>query len=63
MKNLLQLMGTLSRDMLFMQGHISSLQGLDGVAPKLTRAPAPDTAAKRTAALQAETGRCEACTC
>ena len=36
MKTFKQVMGALSRDMLFLHGHIVSIQGLDGAAQRST---------------------------
>lgn len=64
MKNLLQLMGALSRDMLFMQGHITSLQGLDAVTPPVfRRADEKHSAATRTTAAQKPVVPGKACCC
>lgn len=51
MKTLKQVMGALSRDMLFLHGHIISVQGLDGAAQRSTY-PAP-----RKTTRQADDGK------
>ena len=64
MKNLLQLMGALSRDMLFMHGHITSLQGLDTVTPPIfRRADGKQSAVARTAAARKPVVPDKACCC
>lgn len=64
MKNLLQLMGALSRDMLFMQGHITSLQGLDAVTPPVfRRADGARAAATHTTSAPKPMAPGKACCC
>lgn len=64
MKNLMQLMGALSRDMLFMHGHISSLQGLDAVTPPVfRRTDGTHTAATRAKATREAVVSGKACCC
>lgn len=57
MKDLMRVMGALSRDMLFMHGHITSLQGLDVVTPPAFRRAGEKRAAKGRATDARERNR------
>ncbi|HET8553860.1 MAG TPA: hypothetical protein VFL78_03465 [Rhodanobacteraceae bacterium] len=58
MKAFKQVMGALSRDMLFLHGHIISIQGLDGAAQR----SAYPTTPKKTESSRETRGTCKECT-
>lgn len=64
MKAFKQVVGALSRDMLFLHGHIVSIQGLDGAAQRSTYpATSKKTGSTReTASPKPSRGTCKECT-
>lgn len=64
MKTFKQVIGALSRDMLFLNGHVISIRGLDGAAQRSTYPTTPSKTESSREADQstASSGTCKECT-